>query len=155
MRLHTYGDVAAPLSFTLRGGNYVGRGVFRNYVVDGNAEAITAVRPPPDVTLDGTLCLRNDGRRRIGLVGSQEAENASLPETRVGGQVSPVDPALTFLGAHPRSLLDRAGTVLGRASQFTGGVAPPWLLWALAVVLVVGVPLATAAALFLALRANR
>jgi hypothetical protein len=63
-----------------------------------------------------------------------------------GKSAGPIDPALAFLDGPPRSLLSQAGTVLGRASDFTGGVVPLWLLWPLTVLLVLAVPVAVALA---------
>ena len=48
-------------------------------------------------------------------------------------------------------MISRAGTILGRASDFTGGYVPLWLLWPLSVLLVLAAPLALAWALHVSL----
>ena len=80
------------------------------------------------------LCVRNTGRRAVGLVGTDEPLSVSLPATDVDGKpTGEVDPAITFLAGPPQSIISRAGTILGRASDFTGGFVPLWLLWPLTI----------------------
>lgn len=142
-----------PLSFALRGRGYAARGRFAGYPAGGPAPVIAPVSPAPPAAFDGTLCVRNEGRHSVGLVGTDEPNSLTLPSTRVdGGAESPVDPAVTFLDGPDASILSRAGTVIGRVSDFTGGVMPVWLLWPLALLIVVGVPAGTALALGLGLR---
>jgi hypothetical protein len=82
-------------------------------------------------------------------VGTDEPLSSSLPATALDGKpAGDVDPAITFLGGPPQSMISRAGTILGRASDFTGGFVPLWLLWPLALVFVLGSPFALAWALF-------
>lgn len=153
--LHPRGSGGIPLSFALRAPGYVGRGRFAAYPAGATVPVIAPVRPTPALTADGTLCVRNEGRRTVGLVGTDEPQTVSLPATSVDGKPpGPVDPAVTFLNNGPRSVVDLAGTIIGRASDFTGGAAPAWLLWPLVLLLVLGVPLGIAAALALGLRAG-
>jgi hypothetical protein len=145
MVLHALGTNASALDIELRGPGYRGTGRFAGYTPGARVPAVADVSPAPTTTADGTLCLRNTGRRSVGLVGTDEGFSASLPGTVVDGKsAGAVDPALAFLDGPPRSLLSQAGTVLGRASDFTGGVVPLWLLWPLTVLLVFAVPVAVA-----------
>jgi hypothetical protein len=147
MVLHALGTEASPLRFELRGPGYRGTGRFAEYTPGTQVPVAADVTPSPPEDVDGTLCLRNTGRRSVGLVGTDDGFSASLPGTSVDGtSAGAVDPALTFLDGPPRSLLSQAGTVLGRASDFTGGVVPLWLLWPLTALLVLAAPVALALA---------
>jgi hypothetical protein len=145
MVLHALGTNASPLEFELTGPGYRATGRFAGYTPGARVPVIADVAPPPTSITDGTLCLRNTGRRSVGLVGTDEGFSASLPGTVVDGKsAGAIDPALAFLDGPPRSLLSQAGLVLGRASDFTGGVVPLWLLWPLTVLFVFAAPVAVA-----------
>jgi hypothetical protein len=149
MVLQARGAQASPLELELRAPGYRGTGRFAGYQAGGAANAEAAVSPVPPRDVDGTLCVRNVGPRAVGLVGTDEPLSATLPATVLDGKsAGDVDPAITFLGGPPQSMLSRAGTILGRASDFTGGFVPLWLLWPLALVFVLGAPFALAWALF-------
>ena len=87
-----------------------------------------------------------------GLVGTGEPESVTLPVTYVGGKASPgVDPAITFLSGKQRSIVQQAGTILDRAAAFTGAI-PGWLMWPLALLFLLGLPLGAASVLLLSAR---
>jgi hypothetical protein len=152
MVLHARGTESSPLELELRAPGYRGTGRFAGYARGGVIGVEAAVSPAPADNADGILCLRNTGRHAVGLVGTDEPLAASLPATALDGKpTGDVDPAITFLGGPPQSMISRAGTVLGRASDFTGGFVPLWLLWPLAIALVLASPLALAWALYTAL----
>jgi hypothetical protein len=149
MVLQARGAQASPLELELRGPGYRGTGRFGGYQAGGAANVEAAVSPAPPRDADGTLCVRNAGRRAVGLVGTDEPLSATLPATALDGKpAGDVDPAITFLGGPPQSMISRAGTILGRASDFTGGFVPLWLLWPLAIAFVFAAPLALAWALY-------
>jgi hypothetical protein len=152
MVLHGRGKQASPLELELRGPGYRGAGRFSGYPSGGIIGVQAAVSPAPPRDADGVLCVRNPGRHSVGLVGTDEPISQSLAATSVDGKpAGPVDPAITFLGGPPRSMISYAGTILGRASDLTGGFVPLWLLWPLALVFVLGAPLALAWALYTSL----
>ena len=98
--------------------------------------------------------MHNTGRRAIGLVGTGEPESVTLPVTYVGNRPpGEVDPAITFLSGKQRSLVQQAGTILDRAALFTGGI-PGWLMWPLALLFSLGLPLGVAWALLLSARSG-
>jgi hypothetical protein len=149
MVLQARGTQASPLEIELRGPGYRGAGRFAGYQPGGAVNVEAAVSPAPQVDADGTLCVRNAGRRAVGLVGTDEPLSATLPATALDGKpTGDVDPAITFLGGPPQSIISRAGTILGRASDLTGGFVPLWLLWPLAIAFVLAAPLALAWALY-------
>ena len=150
--LHARGAAASALELELRAPGYRGAGRFAGYPSGGVINVEAAVSPAPPRDADGTLCVRNPGRHSVGLVGTDEPVSVSLPSTMLDGKpAGAVDPAITFLGGPPRSMISYAGTILGRASDLTGGFVPLWLLWPLALAFVVGAPLALAWALFISL----
>jgi hypothetical protein len=152
MVLHARGAQPSPLELELRSRGYRGTGRFAGYPPGAVVGVEAAVSPAPPTNADGVLCLRNTGRHAVGLVGTDEPLSASLPATELDGKpTGNVDPAITFLGGPPQSMISRAGTILGRASDFTGGYIPMWLLWPLAVLLVLAAPLALAWALYVSL----
>jgi hypothetical protein len=152
MILQARGAQAAPLDVELRAPGYRGTGRMAGYQPGKPVNVETAVTPAPPRDVDGTLCLRNTGPRAVGLVGTDEALSTTVPATTLDGKpAGEVDPAITFLGGPPQSILSRAGTILGRASDFTGGFLPMWLLWPLTILLVLAAPLALAWALYVAL----
>jgi hypothetical protein len=147
MILHARGATASPLELELKAGGYRGTGRFAGYQAGGNATVEAPVSPAPTGDVDGVLCLRNTGRRAVGLVGTDEPVSQSLPATQVDGHAVVPDPALTFIDGPPRSMISHFGTILGRAADFTG-VLPLWLLWPLVLAFVLGAPLALAWALY-------
>ena len=149
MVLQARGTQASPLHLELRGPGYRGTGRFAGYQPGGAVNVEAAVSPAPPGDADGTLCVRNAGRRAVGLVGTDEPLSATLPATALDGKpTGDVDPAITFLGGPPQSIISRAGTILGRASDLTGGFVPLWLLWPLSIAFVLAAPLALAWALY-------
>jgi hypothetical protein len=152
MVLHARGAQSSALELELRAPGYRGAGRFAGYPSGGVIGVEAAVSPAPPRDADGVLCVRNTGRHSVGLVGTDEPVSVSLPSTTVDGKpAGAVDPAITFIGGPPQSMLSRAGTILGRASDLTGGFVPLWLLWPLALAFVLAAPLALAWALYSAL----
>jgi hypothetical protein len=149
MVLHARGTEPSPLELELRSPGYRGTGRFAGYAPGAVVGVAAAASPAPPTNVDGVLCVRNTGRHAVGLVGTDEPVSASLPATKLDGKpTGSVDPAITFLGGPPQSMISRAGTILGRASDFTGGFVPLWLLWPLAIAFVLAAPLALAWALY-------
>jgi hypothetical protein len=142
-----------PLVVTAEGdGGYHSRTVADSYPI-GPASVFAVPIRRPDRDVVGRVCVRNAGRHRIALTGTAEQRSLTPATTTVDGRRQPADVALTLLEAEQRSLLERMGTVLDRASEFTG-VVPAWLLWPLVVLLAAGVPVAIFWGLYAALRAD-
>ena len=128
---------ASALELELRAPGYRGTGRFAGYQPGGVVGVEAAVSPAPPRDADGVAVraqhrpherrARRHRRAGVGLAAGHRRSTAS----RAGD----VDPAITFLGGPPQSMISRAGTILGRASDFTGGFVPLWLLWPLAIAL--------------------
>ncbi|MBS1868509.1 MAG: hypothetical protein JSS99_02500 [Actinobacteria bacterium] len=106
--------------------------------------------PPPRSTI-GTLCVRNPGPRTVALAGTVHPWAIVRPRMTLDAQPVAEAFTLTLHEASRRSLLARVPQLVDRATAL--GAAGPWLLWLLIALLVVGLPAAVTAALWLALRA--
>jgi hypothetical protein len=107
---------------------------------------------PPARSLIGSACFINRGRTTVLFDGTTEARSLSRSSMVIAGKPVVGDIALTFLDGSPRSLLDGLGEVFGHASTLTDRFVPVWLIWLLAVIVALGVPLGVLAAFYLALR---
>jgi hypothetical protein len=123
-------------------------------VTAGKPVPVRAALAPPARTVNGVVCVRNRSDQEIALYGTNEATAIGLSRTSVDGKSLGGEHAisLTLLEARDRSILARLGTIVHRASDFAGTLMPPWILWPLVVLLVVGAPLAIFWAFWLALR---
>ena len=153
MLLRTRGRRAPVVDVTISQPGYVARARFRDYAV-GVTTPVEADLASAAPGAGRQAVLAQPRPRAVWLVGTSEAESVSLPVTSVDGKLAAdIDPAITFLTGERTSLVQRLGTIMDRASDFTG-VLPIWLLWPLALLFVLGLPIGAAAALLLADRAD-
>jgi hypothetical protein len=143
----------ARLDMEARAPGYIARGSVTVPTAIKAAPARAAIAPPPR-TVRGTVCVRNTGAASVALLGTNEATSIGLSQTSVDGR--PLGPShgarLALLEGRQRSIVSRLGTITQRASDFTGGLMPAWLLWPLVVVLVLATPFALFGAFWLAFR---
>jgi hypothetical protein len=104
---------------------------------------------PPGTSVFGTFCVENLGDVPIELVGTHNGRAAARPTVHVNGEQVAPELELRFLQRDHRSLLSRLGEITGRAATLKpfGG----WWFWVLALLLLVGAPLALWRAIELAL----
>jgi hypothetical protein len=143
----------ARLAFDTSAPGYRARGTATVPMSSKVSSARAAIAPPPrDVT--GSVCVRNVGSATVSLFGTNEAPSIGLAQTSLDGRSlgATQGAKLTLLEARDRSILGRLGTIVHRASDFTGGLMPFWLAWPLVVVLVLVTPFAIFAAFWLAFR---
>lgn len=114
-------------------------------------EVSLAITPPRHAEI-GTACFINRGATTVVFAGTVEPRAISRSGTLVGGQPVVGDIALTFLDSRPRSLLDRCGEIFSHVSNLTDRLVPVWLIWALAILVVLVTPGGIVAAFYLALR---
>jgi hypothetical protein len=101
---------------------------------------------PPGREVTGRMCVRNRGPAPVQLIGTYESRSLTDVRLSVNGRPRPneqVELILLERGRH--SLRSRRGELIARAASLTGGLAPEWLLWPVAL-LVFGSPLLVAAA---------
>src|SRR4051794_3645099 len=138
----------SPLEVTASGPGYLSTASLERWTPGAVQFPIAA----PRNYAEGRVCLLNRGRRSIELVGTDESRSQTFAATRVDGKPQTVDVSLMLLPARQQSLADHFGSLLRRASALTGGLAPPWLLWPIALVAVAVLPVGAVAALVLSMR---
>jgi hypothetical protein len=115
--------------------------------------AVALPVPSPNRSETAVVCFVNRGRSTVLLDGTAEPRTvAARSATVIGGRAVPGDIALTFLATKTRSPIDDLERVFSHASNLTDRLVPVWLVWVLAVLCALGVPLGTVAALYLSLR---
>jgi hypothetical protein len=138
-----------PVDLVLTAGSY--RGVMHvpgNY---GGGIASLPVEPPPTTNLLGTACFVDVGSKPVLLDGTDETRTLSRSTTTVEGHPQPGDIALTFIDNRPHALLRKLGETFEHASNLTDRLVPVWLIWILAVLVAIGVPLGVLGAFYRAL----
>jgi hypothetical protein len=112
----------------------------------GGAVALPLNAPPRTVIATG--CFVNRGKSTVLLDGTTETRTVSRSSTLINGTAVAGDIALTFLDDRPRSLSGRLGEVFGHASNLTDRLIPVWLIWLLALLVALGVPVGVLGAFF-------
>lgn len=143
------GQAGPPVELILRGSGYESRTRLPPTYMAGRATLLIVA---PRQAVVGTACFVNRGSHAVLLDGTSEPRTTSRSATRLNGRLIPGDIALEFLDNHRPSLLDRTGEMFDHASNLTDHLVPAWLIWAIAVIVALGVPAATLAAFCLALR---
>jgi hypothetical protein len=138
-----------PIELVLRGSGYESRTRLGARYAGGRA---TLPIVAPRHSLVGTACFANRSKETVRLDGTAEPRTTSRSATRVDGRLVPGDIALAFLDSRRSSLLDRSAEIFDHASNLTDHLVPAWLIWTLAVLVAVGVPVATMAAFYLSLK---
>jgi len=139
-----------PVELVLSAPGY--RGVVR--VPGGYPGGIASLplSPPPSRPLIATACFLNVGHTTVLLDGTTETRTLSRSNTLLDGRPVPGDVALTLFDNRPRSLLSRLGEVFGHASNLTDHLVPVWLIWLLAPLVALAVPIGVLAAFYRAMR---
>jgi hypothetical protein len=105
----------------------------------------------PSHALLGEACFVNRGKVTALLDGTTEPRTVSRSATRIDGRPVVGDIAIEFLDTRRPSLLDRTGEMFGHVANLTDNLVPVWLIWVLAVLVVLGVPIGTMAAFYAAI----
>jgi hypothetical protein len=143
----------ARLDMEARAPGYLARGAATVPTSSAITPARARIQPPARNSV-GTVCVRNAGDSTVSLLGTNEATAIGLSQTSVDGRSlgQSHGPKLMLLEARDRSIVARLGTIMHRASDFTGGLMPFWLAWPLVVGFVLATPFAIFAAFRLAFR---
>jgi hypothetical protein len=108
-------------------------------------QAILPIRPATRSVGDGTLCITNEGRHRVGFYGVNPGRGSTPARSTVDGRAIVPQLSVRLLTSPSRSLGSRLGTILDHAAAFRPVTG--WELWLLLVLVAVGVPVAIAVAL--------
>ena len=114
-------------------------------------QAQVAVRPPRHFVI-GTACLLNRGTTPALLVGSTEPRSRTRSKLTINGRPVAGDIAMTFVDSKSKTRLSRLGEAFERASNLTDRLIPVWLVWIIAVLAALSVPIGTVLFLQRALR---
>jgi hypothetical protein len=103
------------------------------------------IAAPPSGRL-ATVCIRNRGARKIAFYAASDQAHSRV-KPFVDDKFQTATPTLSFAEAHKVSIAQRAGVIAGRIAVFRGFLDQAWIVWLLAVAMLVGVPLLVAAGL--------
>lgn len=102
---------------------------------------------PPATPVQARVCVHNNGPPGVILVATDEPRTKSPTTTYLDRKAVDADVTLQVLERRPRSIAGRLGTVFSHASTFKPGIVSAGLLWVIASLVVIGVPLLVAWAL--------
>lgn len=108
------------------------------------------ITPPRHDTV-GMVCFVNRGRAAVTFYGTNEPRSVTRSPLVVAGTPEIGEITLTLRSAKASSLSDRLGEVFEHASNLTDDLVPVWLIWLIALLTCIGVPIALLAAFYLAL----
>jgi hypothetical protein len=108
---------------------------------------------PKDAVI-GSLCIRNTGKQTVVLKATTEFRTMGRPQLSIDGTPQPMDPKLIFYERDRSSFLSRAGDILRHAAVFTPPFLPRIVLGLLALIALIGIPVAVAFALKSAVEAD-
>lgn len=137
-----------PLELTIRGRGYAHRARVERY---RDNDLIRVPVPRPASSIPVRVCIENAGRHRFDLYAAAD-RTRSRSLTRVDGTTADSAVVFSFWERTPRSMWERLPATFDRIATFRPGFVEPWLLWGLAVLFGVGVPVAVAAAFARSLR---
>lgn len=108
---------------------------------------VTARIQPPDRELIGQLCVRAAERKPVTFVGTVEFRTITRSIGTIDGTPIGEDVALKFYTEERVSALSELGNIVDRMTISRGFLGAAWVVWALIVLVAVGVPAAVLAAL--------
>lgn len=107
---------------------------------------------PPAHTLVATACFVNRGQATAYLDGTAGTTTIPYSMIEIGGRRVSGEISLGLRERAHRSPFDLLSETFSHASNLTDGLMPAWLIWIIAALAVVGVPVGVFAAFYVALR---
>lgn len=138
-----------PLRLAIRGPGYSYRATVTGYR-DNDVVRVPVRRPRRALPVQ--VCIANAGRRVADLYSAAD-RTRSRSVASVGGKNMRAGVVFSFWERTPRSIGERLPVTMERISAFRPGFVGPWLLWPLAVLFAIGVPVAVIAGFARSLRA--
>jgi hypothetical protein len=137
-RVNTFKRPGSPVGLTITGPGYRFATQTPGGYGDGEVQQVPVRAPARDIQV--RICLRNAGKRKIALFGSDDQTKAPFTVTR-GREPIGIAVQFAFYERRPVSIATRLPTIFDRMQTFRPGFLGPWLFWPLALLCVVGVPL--------------
>jgi hypothetical protein len=103
------------------------------------------LQPPTRETTGGKICVRNVGRSALGFLAVPPSAQSSISQTTVDGVAIDSDVTVTMLSSLSEQRLANLPNAVHHASAFVP--LPPWLIWLIGLLVLIGVPAALAFAL--------
>ena len=141
-QVEAYAKPTVPLRFDVTGDGYRASASIPASAYKNEGIVHAAIRPPERDVL-ATACITNVGARTVALFGTTPGERSAATAT-VGGREINTNPWLAFYEANPTSIGHRLPTIFDRMAIFRPPFIGPWLLWPLALLFAIGVPVAIA-----------
>jgi hypothetical protein len=136
-----------PLRVVVHAPGYSAERTFSMY---RNGQALDVPLPDPPRPVDAELCVENAGRGDGLVYASTEERTVGRLRTEVDGKPSDANILVSLLARDRATLWQRRSEIVRGAAGLAPSFAPAWLLWALAALVVAGVPAGVALALRLA-----
>lgn len=148
--LTTGGKPGPPLAITANARGYHVKSKIQGGYHDDPAARFSLAAPPGPVI--GSICFHNTGRRSVSLNGTNEFRTMGRPTLVIDGVAQPYDAKLVFYDRIRSSYASRAGEIFDHAAIFTPAFFSKFVLIAIALLALFGIPLAIASALAVAER---
>jgi hypothetical protein len=101
-----------------------------------------APMPPPPTDVPVTVCIRNAGPQAVGVFASSEQRSRSRSIASVGGKSTEKSIWFAFYEPGARTITERFATTIERMTVFRPHWVKVWLLWIVAVLFLIGTPIA-------------
>ena len=111
--------------------------------VDGQLNV--ELSPPARATSGGIVCVLNSGSNAVGFLAVPPSAQSSLSATTLDGKPIDADVTVTMLSSLSEPRIENLPNALTHASAFVP--LPEWLIWALGVLVLIGIPATLAFAL--------
>lgn len=148
----TYMRRGSELGVAVRAAGYAHAATVPAGYPDNAVISVALPKPPRDEL--ATVCLRNRGERTVALYAASDSAR-SRARVFVNGQPRNPTPTLSFHEARRVSLADRAQVTAERMAVFRGFLDHAWIVWVLAVAVLVVVPVLAGLGLVLSGRQPR
>ena len=148
-KVGTYERPGPPLAVTVTGSGYRAAANVPPRYADNTTLAVAIPRPPGSRLV--TVCIRNRGRHKIGFYAAADRAE-SRARVSVAGKRVVATPTLTFNPRERSTVAGQAGVIAGRIAVFRGFLDHAWVVWLLALLALVAVPVLVAAGLAAVLR---
>jgi len=140
---------APQMTVTLKGPGYAATATIPAGLLDTQTAQAPIPAPPTDVPV--RVCIRNDGKTPTALFASND-RTRSRSLAMIDGKTVYASVWFAFYEPRWRAISERVPLTIDRMTVFRPGYATPLVLWIIAVLFLIGVPIAVVWALVRALR---